>query len=306
VPSPERVAEIRAATSDLDPVDITLLVSVAGGQCLAVLPRDGSEIVTWVVEAGEDLHWLDPPVGVASATGSWWAGSNGSAIELTARVASAGDVQIVPEFVEEPRLDQAEVARCRDLLGGDGRGVAVGAGIGTFRKAPDLFLEVALAHVRRYGHTTTFTWIGGEQDELARPIRELGASLCLQDVLRWVPSVPDLDPWLAAADVVVNPARLDAFPLVCLHAAAVGTPVVGFRGTGVEEMFGPDFVGVDFPAVQDLADLVEARRLDGSLRRLGERQAERVRRAHLSETAAPVALGALRAAWRPVVGRGPR
>jgi glycosyltransferase involved in cell wall biosynthesis len=35
-------------------------------------------------------------------------------------------------------------------------------------------------------------------------------------------------PWLAAADVMLHPARLDAFPLVCLHAAFAGTPTIRF------------------------------------------------------------------------------
>jgi glycosyltransferase involved in cell wall biosynthesis len=305
-PPADRVAEIRAATSALDPADVTLLVSVAGGQCRSLLPEDGSEVVTWVVEVGEDLHWLDPPVDVASMTTTWWAGSRGSAVELAARVPTAA-ATLVPEFVEAVPVAPSEVARCRDVLtGGTRRAVAVGAGIGTFRKGSDLFLEVALAHVRRHGSTTAFTWIGGEDDELAQPLRTLSVDLGLDEVVRWVPSVTDLDTWLAAADVFVHPARLDSFPLVCLHAAAAGTPVIGFRGTGVEEMFGDDFLGVPYPAVHELADLVEAGRRDGSLRAAGERQAARIRASHVADAAGPVALAALRAAGRQAVGEGAR
>ena len=69
-----------------------------------------------------------------------------------------------------------------------------------------------------------------------------------------VESVPDLTPWLAAADVFLHPARLDAFPLVCLHASLAGTPVVTFRGVGgTDEMFGDDAAGPGYPDVEAMA-----------------------------------------------------
>ena len=69
----------------LEPPDATLLVSVAGGQVLPLL-ADMGPVVTWVVEQGEDLHWLDTPLGLRERTTRWLAGSESSRAELHHRL----------------------------------------------------------------------------------------------------------------------------------------------------------------------------------------------------------------------------
>ena len=56
-------------------------------------------------------------------------------------------------------------------------------------------------------------------------------------------------------------AGLDAFPLVCLHAASMGVPVVAFAGNGgVEAMFGDAFMGAPYPDMVALTRVLD--RLD--------------------------------------------
>lgn len=258
-PDASRVAQLTERARDLPVADATLLVSVAASQALPVLPEaKGGPVVTWIVEQGEDFH-----TGADARTDRWLAGSAGSRHDLLARHPDA-EVWDCPEFVERPAVPSDAVRqRARLALGArDDELLVVGAGIATVRKAPDLFLEVALADARASGadgsaaRRARFVWLGGEQDELFHPTRAEAQRLGLRD-LRLFGSVVDVVPFLAAADVFLHPARLDSFPLVCLHAAGVGTPVVAFSGAGgVPAMFGPAFVGAPFPDIQGLHDRV--------------------------------------------------
>lgn len=295
-PSEAVVARIHARLGTLAPVDATLLVSVSAAQVLPYLPgapSDWGVVAAWVVEQGEDLHWLDPPHSVGRHIDRWIAGSDGTRRELELRGVTA-TISVAPEFVDVPSPPDpdATAARRQHLGVQPGELLVIGAGIATHRKAPDLFVEVALACARS-GLQARFVWIGGEHDELFALLCDEIDQLGLGQ-LTMVGSVEDLDTWIAAADVLVHPARLDAFPLVCLHAAALSVPVVGFAGTGwLEEMFGDAAVGAPFPDVQglvtamvsmtDLADRTEiARAQTGAISR------------HLSgDTAGPIILDVL-------------
>lgn len=255
-PDPDRVREVRSRLSVLSPADVTLLVSVSAGQLLPHM-HDGGAVVTWVVERGDDLHWLTSNVGLPGLTRKWLAGSSGSAEEARSVLGDATEFEIVPEFVDDPvALDPLVVSRCRRLLN-QARGglVVVGAGIATHRKAPDLFLEVALRRART-NPSDSFVWIGGESDPMFPEVLAESRRLRI-DNLRLLGTVTDVDPWIAAADVFLHPAREDAFPLVCLHATRVGTPVVGFTGAGgIAEQFGPEALGTPFPDIDGLATTV--------------------------------------------------
>lgn len=261
-PDPARVAELETLTGALDRPDAVLLVSVSGGQCLPYFPGRSDApggpppVVSWVVEQGEDLHWLDAPVDVSARTDVWLAGSATTRDELVGRLGPSVSVEVVPEFVEAPDEPPADVvaARRTELRGGADELLVVGAGIATVRKAPDLFLEAAAVAGHR-DHDDAFVWLGGADDPLWPLVAAERDRLGL-DHFTLAPSVPDLTPTLAAADVFLHPARLDAFPLVCLHAVLAGTPVVAFSGAGgVPEMLGDTFVGAPYP---DLTGLVDA------------------------------------------------
>lgn len=297
-PDPARLDEVRASLAGLAAPEVSLLVSVAGGQCLALLDDDPGTVLTWVVEQGEDLHWLDEPVAVADRTDVWLAGNDGSRREVAERVPAGTPVRLCPEFVEPPRVDAERVdAIRRRLTGGADRTVVMGAGIGTWRKAPDLFLEVGLVH-RRSDPDSTFVWVGGQDDPLVPLLRDEVSRLGEPPVVTFVDNVERLEDWLAAADVFCHPARLDAFPLVCLHAAALGTPVVAFSGAGgVPEMLGDAFVGAPYPDVRGLAERVEDLSTPARRAAVGDAQRERVQR-YLSPVAAADVIDAVLAAAR--------
>ena len=169
-PDPPRVRAIRDRLASSGPVDITLLVSVAAGQLLPYLPTPG-RVVTWVVERGDGPPLVVEPGRPGRSTDRWLAGSRGSATELL-------------RCSDRPGGGRARVRRrChrarpgpRRTLPGPARPigrrlVVVGAGIATHRKAPDLFLEVALCRRRRCGSDEPFVWLGGEHDPLFHVVR---------------------------------------------------------------------------------------------------------------------------------------
>jgi glycosyltransferase involved in cell wall biosynthesis len=287
-PSPARVAELRARLAPLGPARANLLVSVSAAQALPLLGPDIGPVVTWAVEVGEDLHWLDDPVGLVERTSRWLAGSEATRSELAARLGAAARVDVVPEFVEAPVAPSpATRAACRAELGAtDHELLVVGAGIGTMRKGLDLFAEAAARWAHQGPVPARFTWIGGTDDPLPGLLaRDLGRPELAG--LRILPPVAELDPYLAAADVFLHPARLDAFPLVCVSAAAAGTPVVVFTDAGgAPELFGAEVVGAPYPEVDRLVAAVAALADPVHRAEVGERH-RAAARAHLAPAAAP-------------------
>jgi glycosyltransferase involved in cell wall biosynthesis len=80
-------------------------------------------------------------------------------------------------------------------------------------------------------------------------------------VVSFRPHVADPLRFIAAADVFLLTAREDAFPLVCVEAAALGRPLVSFDSGGTDELIRAADCGVvvAFPdvdrMVRELADL---------------------------------------------------
>ena len=103
------------------------------------------------------------------------------------------------------------------------------------------------------------------------------------------PSVPDLTPYLAAADVFLHPARRDAFPLVCLHAALAGTAVVAFEGGGgMSEMFGPTACLWPYPDLVSMVEAVHDLATTDAGHELGARQGDYARQRFTTGAAAPL------------------
>ena len=314
-PDPARVREVGRRAHGLAEVDATLLVSVSAGQVLPYLPPTSGPVAAWVVEHGEDLHWMDGPLDLTGRVTTWFAGSEGTRVELadrfgigaTSEGGGARRVAVIPEFISTPSAaPDTLVSNCRAALGArPGEIVVLGAGIATPRKAPDLFVEVAALCARSGEDRFRFVWLGGERDAMFEAVRTEIDRLGLDNV-RLMGSVVDIDPWCAAADVFLHPARLDAFPLVCLHAAAQGTPVVGFSGAGgLVEMFGDGFRGAPFPDVAALADAVIALTDPAERDALGRTQSASVLERFTSQWAATTmfdALSALAAPSVPTVG----
>ncbi|MFN8016921.1 MAG: glycosyltransferase [Acidimicrobiales bacterium] len=288
-PDPARLDELRGRFADLEVAAANLLVSTSAAQALQVVGEVGP-IVAWSVEIGEDLHWLDGPVPVRARVDRWLAGSAGTAAELQGRLGHP--VPVAHEFVAGPAV-AASPDEARDAVGVPvDLPLVVGAGIGTHRKGVDLFLEAALA-ASRLAPEVQFCWVGGAADPLRPRVADLAERLGLAS-FHVAPSTPALDDVLAAADAFAHPARVDAFPLVCLHAALVATPVVGFAGCGgLQEMFGPTARLVPYPDVAALADAVVALAIERRSGATGPSQQAHVAARYRVEVAAPALLDAL-------------
>jgi glycosyltransferase involved in cell wall biosynthesis len=171
--------------------------------------------------------------------------------------------------------------------------VVVGAaGLTHWRKAPDLFVQLARLVLERWtgDRPVHFLWVGGEASgpELA-PVLYDRAHAGLDDVVHFVGHQSDPQPWFAAFDVLVLPAREDAFPLVCLEAAAEQVPIVCFDNGGMPELVGDGECGyvVAYPDLDAMADRVLDLLADDELRaRLGATAAERSVAAHDVEVGA--------------------
>lgn len=152
----------------------------------------------------------------------------------------------------------------------DVRGPAVvvgGAGVHDWRKAPELWLQVAARVRDRLGAgAVRFVWFGGHPagTQPAWPLRHDVRQLGLDHEVTFVGEVADLGAHLDHVDVFVSAAREDAYPLVCAEACAAGVPVVAFAGGGAEELIRDSGAGrvVDYPDLEAMADEVADLALD--------------------------------------------
>lgn len=130
------------------------------------------------------------------------------------------------DFVD-PAMKQA----AKQALGLEGDDVLITAsGVMHWRKSPDIFVEVADRVARRIGPSAKFVWIGGGPDH--RACEQLAAARGLSGVFKVTGHVPDIVPYLKAADIFVLPSEEDPFPLACLYAEAACAPVVCFEDAG--------------------------------------------------------------------------
>lgn len=269
--------------------DATILVSVSASPLLGIdwIP-EGRPVAAWVLERGEDLHWLVNSGSWMQRIDHWWAGARGTADELRARFGIRAG--IVEEFVGDPVPEDGYGDRRRRALGiePDAR-LVVGAGISTVRKGVDLFAEVARRVAVGSDAPTSFLWLGGTDSDLFHKIRQdhgIGSTVDL----RFADPVDEVRPFLAAADLFLHTARNDAFPLVCLEAALATTAVVGFAETSaLEEMFGDAAQTVDYPDVDGLAALATRLfDLPAELGAIAAAQRSAVIRGHVAASAGPV------------------
>lgn len=164
--------------------------------------------------------------------------------------------------------------------------VVLACGALGWRKGTDMFLEVAHRLPRSIdGRPVHLVWVGGParagDDRRARAEVDLRG---LGDRVHLGGEVPDAAAWLAGADVLVHPAREDAFPLAVLEAGALGVPVAGFRSGGIAEALPPEDRDASLADLFDLDGLtgrVEALLADPRSRdRRGSALQARVRAQH--------------------------
>ena len=170
-------------------------------------------------------------------------------------------------FVDIDELTaQQSVIGLRELAGLRDDTVIVGAaGTVEWRKAPDLFVQVAQELAHRHGDPDVeFVWLGrlstGQRDQLQHDITALG----LHNV-HFIGAQINAPALFREFDVLCMPSREDPYACVLLECAAGGVPSVRFRGADGRPVFGSsggaivvDYLDVNAMA-QAIADLVNDR-----------------------------------------------
>jgi glycosyltransferase involved in cell wall biosynthesis len=203
---------------------------------------------------------------------------------------------VVHEHIDPPPnpgvlAPAASAVRAELGIAADAR-LVVACGSTDWRKAPDLFVRAAWELRRRRPDLgVTWAWVGNSRNAYEDHLIEFDLDrLDLRGQVHFVGVRADPVPWFVAADVFVLPSREDPFPLVCLEAGAVGTPLVCFDNGGMPELVEPAGAGtvVAYPDVVALADAVADLLDDDDTRlRAGAAAAQAVRGAHLTEQLAP-------------------
>jgi glycosyltransferase involved in cell wall biosynthesis len=154
----------------------------------------------------------------------------------------SGDIRIVHSFVENDNIlnlsKKSNKTAIREQYGlADGKVWVCACGNADWRKAPDVFLQIAaqiLKETDRFG----FTWVGieneGEQfEQLRYDARKLG----IENKIKWINPTIDAVEIINSCDVFLVSSREDPFPLVVLEAALCGKPIFGFKNTGGVDEF---------------------------------------------------------------------
>jgi glycosyltransferase involved in cell wall biosynthesis len=176
------------------------------------------------------------------------------------------DWRVVPNGVDLEAFRPGDREEARVRLGLRSGPLALSVGRLSRQKGQDLLVD-AWAEVRSRVGAAELVIVGSGPEEEA--LRGRG------DDVRLVGAQDDVQPWLAAADVVVVPSRWEGLPYVILEAMAVGTPVVATDVTGVREALGEtgSIVPPEDPAA--LAEAV-ASALAGADRGGGRERVERL------------------------------
>jgi glycosyltransferase involved in cell wall biosynthesis len=189
-------------------------------------------------------------------------------------------------------IPASEVTSLRATIGAGPDSYVVGTtAVVNWRKAPDLFIELAAKVLGAGLPDVHFVWVGvtpgsAEAQALQRNAHRAGVA----DRVHLVPVTARPEAWMRAFDLFVLPAREDAYPLAVLEAAAAGRPTVCFSAGGMPEFVGTDAGAViDFPNVDKMAAEVRALGIDPMRRRqLGATARQRVVERHHTEVAAPL------------------
>lgn len=133
-------------------------------------------------------------------------------------------------------------ARCVRESGGayrverkDGAVMICTVGRMTRQKAPDVALEVA-AELKNRGFSFLWYWVGA--DELLDKCREDALRRGLSEYISFVGLKSNPYPYMAAADVYVQPSRYEGYCITLAEARAFGMPVVCTDFSGSEQVEG--------------------------------------------------------------------
>jgi glycosyltransferase involved in cell wall biosynthesis len=207
-------------------------------------------------------------------------------------------VDVIHEFVDASALSlstsrSAHSTLRREIGVPDRALIVAGAGLTSWRKAPDLFVLLARAVVTAANELPVhFVWIGGaapgsrSHNELLHDLQRLG----LTGRVHFLGPRTNVIEQFSAIDVFAMVSREDPFPLVCLEAASTGAPIVCFDDAGGTKEFVERDCGFIAPYmdVDAMAGHVLSLLRSEQLRQqLGLRAAEKVRERHTISVAAP-------------------
>ena len=168
-----------------------------------------------------------------------------SPVDTTAIRASGAGIAADPEFV-----------------------TIAGCGTANATKGVDYFIKISTALAHEPSVNYRFRWIG-RCDSLGTQSKGF---------VDFVGEVDDPIPLLAAADIVLMPSRLDAFPLAVLESMALSKPIIGFDVGGIREQLGDAGIVVEPGDTVSMIEAIHKLAGDPELRtRLGEAAEKRVR-----------------------------
>jgi len=151
-------------------------------------------------------------------------------------------IAVIPHGVALAAGSDVAAARPANFPAGlEGRPVVAFFGRWSAEKAPADFVRIAALVRRRFPEARfVMTGEGPEKKAVEREIRrrKLRSEVFLPGF------VEDVQPWIAAADVVVVPSRLDGMPLIVFEAQGLGKPVVASRTGSIPEVIEDGVTGV--------------------------------------------------------------
>lgn len=285
------------------PADVVVVNTAGSIKALPALGAPPRRLVSHVHELATGLdYWLDPELRrqVLEDSHEIWVVADAVGDHLVTDLgADPAKLRthrgVLPSDAFDP-IDPGERHRRRAELGIGDDGVLVGAsGTLDWRKAPDLFVEVAARAIRASEPPLHLVWIGGDPSTpwgqlLTRRARAAG----IADRVHLVPETDRPDRWFGALDLFVLPSREDAYPLVCMEAAAAGVPLVTFDSGGAGELIrdGGGTV-VAYPDVGALAAAIVRYAHDPDLRASASAEALAAARRHTIEAALPAMIADL-------------
>ena len=190
-------------------------------------------------------------------------------------------------------IQSKRTAVLKELALPDDAFVVGGSGTLNWRKAPELFVQIARdVKTKVSGAPIYFVWVGGaaENDFQLFQLNYDAERLGVRASVQFLEHKKNPIDYFAAIDIFAMVSREDPYPLVCLEAASVGKPVICFADAGGMPEFVEDDCGYVVPYL-DLdgfaAKIVELYSNAEETRRLGDNANRKVRARHDIEIAAP-------------------
>jgi glycosyltransferase involved in cell wall biosynthesis len=272
--------------------------TITNGEVLEVLSDLGCPVISHIHELEFWIRYRTDPKNikqVLSHTHHYIAGAEVAKENLIQNHGvHAERIDVIYECIPtELEASPHSYALTRQQLGIPPDALVVGAaGTTDWRKAPDLFVQLANSvHRRCRPRTVHFIWVGGETqgrrfEELWHDVRCAG----LQDRVHFVGARTNYLDYLACFDVFTLVSREDCFPLVMLEAGLFSKPIVCFDAAGGAKEFVETDCGFVIPYldVEAMAEKVTMLLKSTELRsELGRRAAYKARDRHDVAVIAP-------------------